>query len=50
VEWLKQKGPIYGVDSDHYVEKTEGITSYGYIVKNSGEGVLLASASENPCG
>ncbi|MFW6208161.1 MAG: PAS domain S-box protein [Spirochaetota bacterium] len=25
------------------VEKTEGITSYGYIVKNSGETVLLAS-------
>jgi len=25
------------------VEKTEGITSYGYIVKNSGEIVLLAS-------
>ena len=25
------------------VEKTEGITSYGYIVKNSGEMVLLAS-------
>jgi len=25
------------------VEKTEGITSYGYIVKNSGETVLIAS-------
>jgi len=25
------------------VEKTEGITSYGYVVKNSGETVLLAS-------
>src|SRR6056297_2690647 len=25
------------------VERTEGITSYGYIVKNSGETVLLAS-------
>lgn len=25
------------------VKKTEGITSYGYIVKNSGETVLLAS-------
>ncbi|NBF40424.1 MAG: PAS domain S-box protein [Spirochaetes bacterium] len=25
------------------VEKTEGITSYGYILKNSGEAVLLAS-------
>lgn len=25
------------------VEKTEGITSYGYIVKNSGETVILAS-------
>ncbi len=25
------------------VEKTEGITSYGYIVKNSGETVMLAS-------
>jgi DNA-binding NarL/FixJ family response regulator len=25
------------------VEKTEGITSYGYIVKNSGEMVLFAS-------
>lgn len=25
------------------VEKTEGITSYGYIVKNSGETVLMAS-------
>jgi PAS domain S-box-containing protein len=25
------------------VEKTEGITSYGYIVKNSGDTVLLAS-------
>src|SRR6056297_38241 len=25
------------------VEKTEGISSYGYIVKNSGETVLLAS-------
>ncbi len=25
------------------VEKTEGITSYGYIVKNSGETVLVAS-------
>src|SRR6056297_2275161 len=25
------------------VDKTEGITSYGYIVKNSGETVLLAS-------
>lgn len=25
------------------VEKTEGITSYGYVVKNSGEKVLLAS-------
>ncbi|HOP31507.1 MAG TPA: response regulator, partial [Spirochaetota bacterium] len=25
------------------VEKTEGITSYGYVVKNSGDTVLLAS-------
>ncbi|HDQ13392.1 MAG TPA: response regulator [Sediminispirochaeta sp.] len=25
------------------VEKTEGITSYGYIVKNSGDTVLIAS-------
>ncbi|MDZ7793227.1 MAG: response regulator [Spirochaetia bacterium] len=25
------------------VERTEGITSYGYIVKNSGETVILAS-------
>jgi PAS domain S-box-containing protein len=25
------------------VEKTEGITSYGYVVKNSGETILLAS-------
>ena len=25
------------------VEKTEGITSYGYIIKNSGETVLIAS-------
>ena len=27
------------------VERTEGITSYGYIVKNSGETVLIASIS-----
>jgi PAS domain S-box-containing protein len=26
-----------------YVEKTEKITSYGYVVKNSGEAVLIAS-------
>jgi len=25
------------------VEKTEGITSYGYVIKNSGEAVLIAS-------
>ncbi len=27
----------------HVVERTEGITSYGYVVKHSGETVLLAS-------
>ena len=27
----------------HIVDKTEGTTSYGYVVKNSGETVLLAS-------
>ena len=32
------------------VEKTEGITSYGYIVKNSGETVLLASIPNNSAG
>ncbi len=29
--------------SPEVVEKTEGITSYGYVVKNSGETVLLAA-------
>ena len=42
----KQDIPVVFLSSHtepEVVEKTEGITSYGYIVKNSGETVLLAS-------
>src|SRR6056297_1692418 len=42
----KQDIPVVFLSShteQDVVEKTEGITSYGYIVKNSGETVLLAS-------
>ena len=46
-EILKKKDiPVVFLSSHteaEVVEKTEGITSYGYIVKNSGETVLLAS-------
>ena len=34
---------LSGHTESEVVEKTEGITSYGYIVKNSGDTVLLAS-------
>jgi DNA-binding NarL/FixJ family response regulator len=42
----KRKLPLVFLSSHterEVVEKTEGITSYGYIVKNSGETVLIAS-------